>query len=100
MVPLSSRPISQDERTASTNRIAASPRCSCANQVSRDYCTNMVGGVASGGNSSKGPFGPLGSKADVTPECAHVCFGSKADIVVPAVDVRFAPESGHRSAPR
>jgi hypothetical protein len=27
---------------------------------------------------------------------ADVCFGSKADIGSPAIDVRFTPNSGHR----
>jgi hypothetical protein len=27
---------------------------------------------------------------------ADVCFGSKADIGLPPIDVRFTPKSGHR----
>jgi hypothetical protein len=44
----------------------------------------------------------LAAAADevIDKQLRHVRFGSLADIVAPSIDVRFASESGHPSAPR
>jgi hypothetical protein len=42
--------------------------------------------------------GQTGKLEVVKTALSNVRFGSKADIGLPAIDVRFTPKSGHRSA--